>query len=673
MTIVDILYFSFIPFVNLISYICSYSADCFVVIMSHEDHGHGHGGEHAKPSNPFFIIGFVLIIAFFALQSRSGGQRSSGPISKPVPRAIPTPTLEIQGIHEQGPTYQKSILNEGMTPPPDLVVTPQVGGIAPWNYVRKFQNDLQVILDPIEGSSYQQKHTIKTANLGPEGYEVEQAAVRLTPKEIQDSNLHLITYIQNLTANHTQCFYDEANGFEHHPDENIFKTAALRWNNARGGSKVLQSTMSTGKLPLEGFDLFNTLPDEKVTAQNGLKCFTQDKGFHTGLFEDNTGEEYYHGEAHPPAQWTPDLFCPAETEQYRECIAEQAACSEDTRNKNKSNKNKDGECGPQNCSLVCHGDAHTVYSTSLPGAMKEGDITYNIGYLENGDTQGYTYTQFDNAFNFNKEHGLNTQGQTNDFIFKNDVMTEESIYAELARIKEHLHAFQCVLKPKELQTPDKPCPTPEPDKSTAGIRNGNDAIEPREPAQCGAGKPISPNVSHSGLDAAITQAAAWASIPACVLKGIAFIEGATTEMSKATCIPNQCGAAGPFQISVGQDTCGKKTCDECGPNWKGRACNNETWALQKAGGTAADACNINIAAKAAAAIVDGKANGFGVPFTHSSSSTIASQKQSIITAADAYYGVTSPIDRLGGLSYGEYVYKTCDPTYTTHVDHGFPY
>ena len=144
-------------------------------------------------------------------------------------------------------------------------------------------------------------------------------------------------------------------------------------------------------------------------------------------------------------------------------------------------------------------------------------------------------------------------------------------------------------------------------------------------------------------------------------------------MPKPAGVPNPRGAARSFQISVGKDPCGKKTCDECGPNWKGKACNDESWALKKAGGTVADACNLTIAAKASAAIVDGKANGFGVPFTHSSSSSIASQKRTIITAADAYYGVTSPIDRLGGLSYGEYVYKTCDPSYTTHVEHGFPY
>ncbi|MEN9524040.1 MAG: hypothetical protein RL536_109, partial [Candidatus Parcubacteria bacterium] len=345
--------------------------------MSHDDHGHG--SEQPKPTNPFFIIGTVLFIAFFALQAPRGRSTSTG--TRPVPQQRITPAVVSRPVvEEQGPTYQKSILNEGMTPPPDAVVTPQVAGIAPWGYKIKFINAVSSVLKEVEGVSHQQKHTIKTANLGPEAYQIQEAGVRLTPKEIQDSSLHLITYLQNLTANHTQCFYDEENGFEHHPDVGIFKAAALRWNYARGGAKLLQSTISTGKLPLEGYDLFNTLPDEKVTAENGLACYTQDKGKPTGLFDLNTGEEEYDGANGPPATWTPDQFCPNETLKYLECMA-----------RNKGREKDDPEW--ENCDLVCSGDAHTVYSTNLPGAMKEKDITDNIGYLTPGDPQGYTYTQ----------------------------------------------------------------------------------------------------------------------------------------------------------------------------------------------------------------------------------------------------------------------------------------
>lgn len=212
----------------------------------------------------------------------------------------------------------------------------------------------------------------------------------------------------------------------------------------------------------------------------------------------------------------------------------------------------------------------------------------------------------------------------------------------------------------------------------AGIRNAKDAIEKREEPQCSTKKPISPSVSHGGLEEAIAAAAAWAKIPSCVLAGVSEIEGADQEMAQSTCIPNQCGAAGPFQISVGVDSCGQTDCKSCGPSWAdgNRTCNNESWALQEAGGTAADACNVEVAAKAAAAVVKGKANGFGVPFAEDASVFDPNDmklKQTIITATDAYYGVTSPIPRLGNLSYGEYVYQTCVGAPVTHCDHTFPY
>jgi len=39
------------------------------------------------------------------------------------------------------------------------------------------------------------------------------------------------------------------------------------------------------------------------------------------------------------------------------------------------------------------------------------------------------------------------------------------------------------------------------------------------------------------------------------------------------------------------------------------------------------------------------------------------QKEAIMAAGYGYYGSNAPIDRLGGCSYGEFVYKHCDPSY----------
>lgn len=633
--------------------------------MSHDEHGHDSGP--AKPSNPFFLIGLILMFAFFAV-SRSGTSNTT--TSNPtVPRAVPTPPIQQQlpRVGEKTPTYNPNIVKAPGPEPNRVKMKPQVSSIAPWGYALTFASQFAVIQKLLEGQTYQKKHTIKTVNVGPDGPMLEQAMVRLTPNDIQNTDLKLITYFQHLTANHKNCYYDEDGGNEHVPDEGVFQPVAINWNTLRAGAAGLQPVMSTGNLPLSGYNFYMELPDESVTPQNGLACGTQMEGKPIGLYDMGDNEEIYTGSDNN--QWSAQEFCsPGAIAKYEQCLAEQANCDKEDKNKPQV-RGRNGEC--KKCTLSCSGDAHTVFSTRLPDADR---VNANIGKIPGGPKLGFVYTQLPDGFNFNKDNGINTQDHTLQIpICKGcEVTSETSVYYLEALRREHLKALHCSLTPKELQDLADPCPTPEPDKQLAGIRNGNDAIDPRQPAQCGVKKPISPNVSHGGLSAAITAAAAWAKLPACVLQGVAEIEGATEEMAQSACIPNQCGAAGPFQISVGQDTCGKKTCDDCGPNWKGRACNDESWALKAAGGTAADACNINIAAKAAAAVVMGKANGFGVPFNPSLVNSPSAQRQSIIIASDAYYGVTSPIPRLNGLSYGEYVYSKCDPSYTTHVDHNFP-
>ncbi|MBI3559634.1 hypothetical protein HY087_00705, partial [Candidatus Gottesmanbacteria bacterium] len=44
--------------------------------------------------------------------------------------------------------------------------------------------------------------------------------------------------------------------------------------------------------------------------------------------------------------------------------------------------------------------------------------------------------------------------------------------------------------------------------------------------------------------------------------------------------------------------------------------------------------------------------------------SIQSQRDAIMLAGDSYWGKTATIERLGGCTYGEYVYKHCDPSYT---------
>ena len=142
-------------------------------------------------------------------------------------------------------------------------------------------------------------------------------------------------------------------------------------------------------------------------------------------------------------------------------------------------------------------------------------------------------------------------------------------------------------------------------------------------------------------------------VPACVLDGIATVEGAYE--SGAPCSNNECGAYGPFQITTGN----------CKPSCGASSCPNEAKAY---GATTQQLCDFGTASGIAAQILVGKASYWKTPL--SATATVQSQKAAIINAADSYYGVGSPITRLGGLSYGEWVYAHCSQNETvTHVTH----
>ena len=85
-------------------------------------------------------------------------------------------------------------------------------------------------------------------------------------------------------------------------------------------------------------------------------------------------------------------------------------------------------------------------------------------------------------------------------------------------------------------------------------------------------------------------------------------------------------------------------------------------------------CNWDTAANQAASILIGKSKYFGYNLTSADPKT---QRDAIIIAGDSYNGTTKTISRLTSstgqpLTYGEWVYAHCDPSYTTHVDHSFP-
>lgn len=153
-------------------------------------------------------------------------------------------------------------------------------------------------------------------------------------------------------------------------------------------------------------------------------------------------------------------------------------------------------------------------------------------------------------------------------------------------------------------------------------------------------------------------------IPACVLEGVKFIESGPEWIGGNSCIINQCSAAGPFQITVGVDGNGDPNCRGCGPSWAdgSRTCPDgwpDNWPTTP---TDPSPCDLQLSANQAVQILIDKSAYFASKPLNATDS-IQSQRDAIMLAADAYWGVTAPVARLGGCTYGEYVYKHCDPSY----------
>lgn len=169
-------------------------------------------------------------------------------------------------------------------------------------------------------------------------------------------------------------------------------------------------------------------------------------------------------------------------------------------------------------------------------------------------------------------------------------------------------------------------------------------------------------------------------IPACVLEGVKYIEtGEQTDFS-GSCPVNACSAAGPYQVTTGAAPAsggGWDThCRDCGPDWKDGSedCPDGwpgDWPKIQDKDNPSPCSNTAAAARRAVEMLQEKA----VIRCESLDTTrsIQEQRTAIITAAGSYYGANTPIPRLGGCSYGEFVYKHCDSSYvcgTANVDLG---
>ncbi|MBI5620232.1 hypothetical protein HY949_00460 [Candidatus Gottesmanbacteria bacterium] len=192
---------------------------------------------------------------------------------------------------------------------------------------------------------------------------------------------------------------------------------------------------------------------------------------------------------------------------------------------------------------------------------------------------------------------------------------------------------------------------------------------------------ISPNFSSSLLQGSVQNEinqATSGKIPACVLEAVKYIETGTQSDFSGVCPVNTCSAAGPYQVTTGAaPTSGggwDTHCTQCpGPDWStGKKDCPDGWPgdWPKNQTHASPCSDTAAAARRAVEMLQEKA------LIRCEVLNEQPTREAIITAAGSYYGSNVPIARLGGCSYGEFVYKHCDGSYvcgTANVDLGIKY
>lgn len=221
---------------------------------------------------------------------------------------------------------------------------------------------------------------------------------------------------------------------------------------------------------------------------------------------------------------------------------------------------------------------------------------------------------------------------------------------------------QCAILPNRLQ----PTMLPSDPQNNTGPSSCNPVKDPGSMYSSDANIGTFPPDYHSDVPpysgdfgTALKNAASTVGIPACVLQGVAFLEGGGRYAEKPLdqCLRevNHCSAAGPMQFTTGTGPADDPECQQCGVKY----CPN-AWASWGAGG---NPCNYQDALAAAARKL--KNDG---PLTNADPKSQLSQ---ILYAGYRYYGSKLPLEQtgrtglgdLGKCSYGQVLYKTCDPSY----------
>lgn len=212
----------------------------------------------------------------------------------------------------------------------------------------------------------------------------------------------------------------------------------------------------------------------------------------------------------------------------------------------------------------------------------------------------------------------------------------------------------CSQKWEGEKPPDQPPPM---SNFALGSNTSTNGVPPTL-GQSGAGSDRRPDgtIRNAYMENIIKQAAQNAQIPACVLEAVGMIEGAynwgQADNNPAQCVPNRCGAAGPFQITIGHNGDNSDCAKSCSAGY----CPN-AW-----DGNQGTPCDISLSAKIAAQKLknDPVKFGDGSALTNADYNT---QLDSIKSAAYHFYGSHDPQSSLPyngkNLSYEDFVVEHC--------------
>ena len=171
---------------------------------------------------------------------------------------------------------------------------------------------------------------------------------------------------------------------------------------------------------------------------------------------------------------------------------------------------------------------------------------------------------------------------------------------------------------------------------------------------------------QSDVEQAIQQAT-QGKMPACIIEGVKYHESDYYWNPTSSCQINACSATGPFQIEVGVDSNMDATCPQC-PAAKGR-CGGEWinhWP-QAPDQNATNPCDLTAASQRIVYLMQNKAREFSQldlgTYQEITNAPANQQRDVIIDAGNRYYGSSLPDSNFGNCSYGEFIYKHCDPTY----------